>query len=531
MLLTPPPLSWLCSSFPLSARRAAVPPTAQLASPLASAMPAAASSPTRPSAGRAGGEEQRAVVVATEVDEEPYASGLVISLKEDSERRQQREAAQQTSTETESACTTDDGAASVPSSPESADTADSANTCPSGACSSMPGHAPLLASPIVRGVPHDMHSPPPIGLLKESDVRSSSLPVLGRVLLASPQPRFGLDDVMDDFANLSPRSLHTPPRRGSYSASEQHCSVEEHEPLDALAYLHSLTSTPRSSSSYELTPSSAGTPSTPARVLLPSLPPLFTTSTAHPLTAAAVPSGRHDRVPFHVHYLHAMRQPHRRTSLYTVADATSVAAVAQAAALQAIQQRTIAAKLTASSDGRHQADEERGDEQPIIVRQPLEQTNGRKSSAAPKHTPKRKRTAVKSKSRKAGSGGRGSRAARESEKENRRPQQCEQCHRKQADTTYGTGRFCGPKCARTFSITKRSEDSTATRSLDASCSVALLSCTDCVTHSAACTLWTPGTPTSGSRRREPQLLSRGSEQNKLRSNSRTECHRGTGCMH
>lgn len=446
------------------------------------AVPAVTLSLPPPASRGVEGQKQQAMVAA-EVWQNAHSSGLVISLKEDSERRRRWETSQRQfhaaftvsapqsegdraaapSPPQESArqsldtVAADGDTSSSPPSPLSADMAVSSSSASSSAVSSsMPDNSLLLGA-----ANHEMHSPPPIGLLKEIDARSSSLPIVGKLLLASPEHCFGLDDGLDELDCLSPPAVYTPPRRGSFCGAVR--KADEHEPLDALAYLQSLTSTPCSSnSSYQLTPP-GGTPSTP----LPSLPLTFA-GTLIQHSVAAIRTGEVDkgRTPLceissqHIHPRHQQQQRqqlrHRRSSLYTLST-DNATAVAEAAALQSVQQRTIAAKLQDCDIHQLPSDDSDGEAADIIVRQPAQHTGNQTRKAASKRKRKRSRPAASNKPA-SGSSSERRRKSKESEKENRSPQQCEQCHRRQADSGYGTGRFCGAKCARTYSIKQRSDN-------------------------------------------------------------------------
>ena len=435
-------------------------------------------------------EQRQQVVVGAEVMDAAYSSRLVISLKEDSERRRHRESIQRQAQTALAASlaqsdgdgigastrlantwgAADGGTAFSPPSPLSADTAVStSSSSTANVSSSMPDHSPQF-----QAVKNEMHSPPPaIGLLNEGDLRSISLPAVGKTLLASPDYRFSLDDGLEEFGDLSPPAMYTTPRRGSLCGGS--CKTEQHEPLNALAYLHSLASTPCSSaSSYQLTPT--GTPSTP----LATLPGMFSggvmAQSLAAVRATEVPNEYKSSASFReIRALYAQRfdQPqqqqqleHRRPSLYTVATSNTVAA-AEVAVLQAVQQRTIAAKLKDSDINQQPSSDSEGEAAPIIVRQPVHQQASGSKKTTSKRKRKRKR-AISTSKPSSGSSSERRRRSRDSDKENRPPQKCEQCHRRQADSGYGTGRFCGSKCARTYSINKRSH-----RHKQYSCSSAL----------------------------------------------------------
>ena len=402
---------------------------------------------------------QQQVVLGRAVRRAAHATELVISLQEDSERKRWLDISQMlsqyASPPAQIGLSADGSAASSPPSPSSADTAmSSTGSASTGATvSSAVGHSPSLG-----GFRHEVHSPPPIGLLKEIDPRSFSLPTSGALLLASPEPRFGFDDGIDD---LSPPPVYTPPRRGSFDGGER--KGDEHEPLDALAYLHSLASTPCSTSSYGLPTLGAGAASAFLPPQLPTLPP-FPASVVLPSYSATnghdLVDDHSDRMPLrdlqrHTHQPQRHRHVQsRRASQYTLADSAMDASAATGmAAFRAVQPRTIAAKLTAGNGNQPSSYEEAA---AIIVRQETLRQSGLRSRDA---AGKRKRVRKSATGTTAGRSTDRTRTARDDEKENRPPQKCEQCHRKHADSIYGTGRFCGSKCARTYSITKRSDTS------------------------------------------------------------------------
>ena len=394
-------------------------------------------------------------MVASAVKEEAeHSCALVISLKEDSERRRQRAITRQSQGSPQSPLdNAADGGILAPSSPRSTDMSVTNSSASSDISLSMFTHSPVLES-----ATHEVPSPPPIGPLKELHARSSSLHNVGMLLFASPDHRFGLDNAMNEFGNLSPQAVFTPPRRGSLSDTGR--KADEREPLDALAYLQSLTSTPCSSSSSGLSPPGVDTPSTPIR---PTLPLSAGLDVHQSLTAASMndeTDSHHSRAPLRELHHHQYQQQYRqqlnpRGSLYTVTTVAPSVPAAEMAALHAIQQRTIAAKLTGSNTQQPSSNESDGEAAAINVKQPLHQQSRTSRSAVSKRKRTKKKSLSGKKSRSESNIDRRC-AAKDSEKENKRPQQCEQCHRKQANTEYGTGRFCGPTCARTFSITKRS---------------------------------------------------------------------------
>ena len=112
--------------------------------------------------------------------------------------------------------------------------------------------------------------------------------------------------------------------------------------------------------------------------------------------------------------------------------------------LRAMHSRTIAARLTEGSTGSD------SDERPIIVSQqseePQQQRRKRSRGARRSAVPKKRR---------ARAGSNKENSASRSRQRQDGDIQCEHCGTRAADPEYGTGRFCGPKCARTFSIEKR----------------------------------------------------------------------------
>ena len=169
-------------------------------------------------------------------------------------------------------------------------------------------------------------------------------------------------------------------------------------------------------------------------------------------------------------------------SAYSFASASPRVEVGQL--VHRVQRRTIAARL--SDSGAPAVPE--GDE-PIIVRQRSgdEEEDGkeeggrseagaemrgrarsrRRSSCGRKRSRRARDTAHASRERSRGraegdGSGSASSSAVPSDEENEDPYQpgsrrlCEHCGLRSVDRHYGTGRFCGSRCARTFSITKRS---------------------------------------------------------------------------
>ena len=460
-------------------------------------------------AGKVAGEQaehkQRQVVRVQAVNGEAQqhlpngnGSALVISLKEDSERRRvweknvmayltapvassldDPETASSSSSsrsmsssadlnsESPADSSTDHSSASAPPTPLSADPEESASSSTSASTassSSSPDHSPLLES-----AKHDILSPPAIGLLKEAD-GPSSMSAVGKLLLSSSESRFGLEDGLDDeLGSLSPPAVYTPRRRGSFTVGGRN-KVDEYEPLDALAYLHSLTSTPCSSASSRLlTPLGASTPSSAGQPLSAMTSMFSRPAMLHqPITAAstsvrAVLDEVIDRVPLRdmqvLHHYYEQQRPHahRRASLYTMAASSSTSAVSEVAALWEVQQRTIAAKLHHSNTQQQQQPQDSdGDTAPIIVKQSEQYADVPSARSSSKRKRKRKPPVDSTNKQARVSSDRRKERSKNEAKENRPPQQCEQCRRQQANSDYGTGRFCGPTCARTFSIKKRS---------------------------------------------------------------------------
>ena len=479
------PLSWSSSSFATAAPIVLAQPAPLQALPaditqlLSRLQPLTVPAMTV-AIGRTATVQQQLVARAAAVHD-----GLVISLKEDSERRRERETSQRQTRVVSSAqlllsegdeaasprpsgsashppsdIAADGGQASSPPPSLSEDTlaASASSSSTSTVLPSLPVHSPALGADKA-----EVSSPPTIGLLKEPDATVASLPAGGK-LLASSDLHFGLDDDVDELSSLSPPAVFTPPRRGSFCGGARR--THDHEPLDALAYLQSLTSTPCSSQSDQSMSPGAVSPSS-----LTSIPPLATASSllsrpaaSQPLTAVTASDVlRHYqfRAPLRdiqnelQHYAaHIDGQQHRRVSLYTVAASDADATIAKLAALRAVQQRTIAAKLRDSDICQQPSDDSDGEAAAIIVRQPLHAIDGTSQRTTSKPNRKRKRSTAGSESRT-----NRKRKVKDSAKEDRPPQQCEQCWRRQADSAYGTGRFCGPKCARTYSINKRSTHS------------------------------------------------------------------------
>ena len=120
--------------------------------------------------------------------------------------------------------------------------------------------------------------------------------------------------------------------------------------------------------------------------------------------------------------------------------------------IHAVRGRTIAARMVRST-----APEPGADEEPIIVRQEAFDASVHDDRPAARRGNGSARSASRARKRCGPHSAQRVDDAKENEDPNvgRDRRLCEHCAQRFVDARYGTGRFCGPRCARTFSITQR----------------------------------------------------------------------------